>query len=456
MSNTTEYLILVVIVFAIYLITGIFPFSKLNRENFLISGRKLGGISNGFSIAASKIGGGLLVTYSTLFFAFGWSAIFYFAGIIIGYLFFYLFAFKLVNESKENNYYTVADYFSNKFGNKVGLVIGVLTTCSVLGWIFTNLAAGGIILSNITDISPIFTTITLALVIGLYLYVGGFSSVIKTDIIQYIALLTIASIFVLVLYTTDFQTHDIQVSSVPIGLNIGFVFLGILFPMGSGELWQRIYSSRNTKEFKKSLVIASVSYVVLGIFLSIICFRILAVVPSSLLSVKNELKLTLGVEYLVKNIHPILPFVWLVAYLSAIISTADTFVFTTASSIVQDLLQKSGRIKAEQVVSVIKLSIIVLLILGVIVAYFFPDVVSLTFLFVGISLVISSLAYFSRVEKLKKSRRSFYISGLIGFCSVSFHFIVSGFEANITTALIGFGSATICLLLTLLWNRKKR
>ena len=119
----------------------------------------------------------------------------------------------------------------------------------------------------------------------------------------------------------------------------------------------------------------------------------------------------------------------------------------------QDLLQKSGRINDSQVVSKIKISIIFLLISGVIVAYFFPDVVSLTFLFVGISLVISSLAYFSRVKKLNKSKRSFYISGLIGFFSVVFHFIISGFEANIITALIGFGTATFFLLFSLLFPR---
>jgi sodium/pantothenate symporter len=450
-----DYLFLVVIVLVIYLFIGIFPFSKSNRENFLISDRKLGGISNGFSIAASKIGGGLLVTYSTLFFAFGWSAIFYFVGIIIGYLFFYRFAYKLVDESKENNYYTVADYFSNRFGNRVGLIIGVLTTLSALGWVLTNLVAGGIILSNVTNISSVYTTSILALVIGFYLFVGGFASVIKTDVLQYISLLTIAFIFALVLNTTEFQTHALQVSSLPFGQIIGFIFLGILFPMGSGELWQRIYSSKSKNEFKKSLVIASVSYVVLGIFLSIICFRILGVAPSSILASKNELKLTLGVEYLVKNVHPILPFVWLIAYLSAIISTADTFVFTTASSFVQDLLQKSGRIKAEQVVSKIKVVIVFLLILGLIITYYFPDVVSLTFLFVGISLVISSLAYFSNVENLKKNKHSFYIAGLIGFFTVLFHFVVSGFQANIITALIGFCTATSTLLIALLWNRTK-
>jgi len=73
---TFDYLIIVVIILSIYLLIGTFPISIPTREKFLISSRKLGGIPNGFSIAASKIGGGLLVTYSTLFFAFGWGPYF--------------------------------------------------------------------------------------------------------------------------------------------------------------------------------------------------------------------------------------------------------------------------------------------------------------------------------------------------------------------------------------------
>ncbi len=446
----SEYLLIVVIVLAIYLIVGIFPFSKSNRENYLISGRKLKGFSNGFSIAASKIGGGLLVTYSTLFFAFGWSAFFYFIGIIIGYIFFYIFAFKLVGESKTNNYYTVADYFTARFGKKVGLLVGLLTTLSVLGWIFTNLIAGGILLSNLTHLSSLFTTITLALVIGFYLYIGGFDSVVKTDIIQYIALIIITVVFSLVLVTGDFKTQEVITTTIPIGQIISFILLGILFPMGSGELWQRIYASDSKKEFKKSLVIASISYVFLGVVLSIICFKVLSISSDSLPN-QDELKLALGVENIVKDIHPLLPFVWLIAYLSAIISSADTFVYTTASSIVQDLFQKSGKLKDDKVVSTVKVTIIFLLIFGIIISKIYPEVTSLTFLFLGISLVISSLAYFSKKEKLSGKNNIILISGAIGLLSVFVHFILLGFTANTLTGLIGFIISFIVLLISLLW-----
>lgn len=64
---------------------GVIPGRIRGEEAFLISARQLGGWRSGLSIAASKIGGGLLVTYSALVFAYGWEAIWLFVGYIFGY-----------------------------------------------------------------------------------------------------------------------------------------------------------------------------------------------------------------------------------------------------------------------------------------------------------------------------------------------------------------------------------
>ena len=78
MSEKELIIILVYFLFVVFI--GIFPGRKSGKEVFLISGRNLGGFSNGLSIAASKIGGGLLVTYSTLVFTFGMGAFYIFVG----------------------------------------------------------------------------------------------------------------------------------------------------------------------------------------------------------------------------------------------------------------------------------------------------------------------------------------------------------------------------------------
>ncbi len=421
--NNDSLLIISAIILLLYLIIGIFPSSKTGRENYLISNRNLKGISNGFSIAASKIGGGLLVTYSTFFFVYGWSAFFYFIGIIIGYLLFYLFAGKLLAESKDNSYYTLADYFSYKYGKKVGIIVGILTTISVFGWILTNLVAGGVLLAEMTDLSSLFTTFTLCIVIGIYLFIGGFNSVIKTDKIQYAALLIIAIVFGYIIFSGITINPQIDTEEIPIGKIAGFILLGIFFPMGSAELWQRVYASNSQKDLLKSILIASVSYIVLGIVVSLIC---VAIINTNILSnTPDAIKLAIGVKELTYTIHPALPIIWLIAYLSAIISSADTFVYTTASSIVQDIIEKSKPKQSKHTVYNIRIAIVVLLIISLIISLVYPNVVGLTIFFVGITLVISGLAYFSLLKKVRFTPTVFITSAIAGSLSVIVHFGIS-------------------------------
>ncbi len=436
-----SFLIISAITLALYLIVGVFPSSRTGREYFLISNRNLKGIPNGFSIAASKIGGGLLVTYSTFFFVFGWSAFFYFVGIIIGYLIFYKFAKNLLTESKTQSYYTLADYFSHRYGNKVGVVIGVLTTISVFGWILTNLVAGGVLLAEMSGLSSFFTTFSLAIVIGTYLFIGGFNSVVKTDFIQYAALLIIAIVFCFVLYNGVQIDPQIKVDNIPIGKIIGFILLGIFFPMGSAELWQRVYASNSPKDLKRSILIASFSYILLGTVVSLIC---IAITNANILVGKPDAtKLAIGVKELTQSIHPALPIIWLIAYLSAIISSADTFVYTTASSIVQDIVEKSNKSQITNTIKNIRITIILLLMSGLIISLVYPNIVGLTILFVGITLVISGISYFSLIKRIKINPATVIISATVGSLFVFVHFFISGGKSIVVTSLIGIATTSL-------------
>lgn len=442
-----RYLILTAIILFIYLIVGLFPSKKNGRENFLISNKLLKAPSNGFSIASSKIGGGLFITYSTLFFAFGISALFYFAGIIFGYVVFYFFAIKVWKESKENNYYTIADYFKNKYNNKTGIFIGILTTLSGFGWILTNLVAGSLLISELTLLSPYFITIILSLVIGGYLFIGGFNSVIRTDYIQYIALVLILVLLILSFYESKVvvSLNNLSFEKIPIGQVFGFFILGLLFPMGSAELWQRVYASKSKKSLLGSITVASISYVVVGILLTIICLMLLNS-NLNLTDLNDELKLALGVKQLASGINPVLDTLWVIAFISLIISSADTFVYTASSSFVQDILEKFKIIEPKDVVKFIKYSIITNLIFAIIISVIFEDVVSITFFFVGVTLIISSLAYVS-IFQLKSDSLSLITSGALGFIAVLTHFSINNFKGTALTALIGFIVTIVSILI---------
>ena len=359
------------------------------KEAFLISGRKLDGLWSGFTIAASKVGGGLLVTYSALVFAFGVQAIWLFVGYIVGYFVFYWLARELLAESQRFQYYTFADYFAHRYGTRVGLVIGVVCTLSLSGWIFTNLIAGGALFGSLTGISPEWATIILLTVISAYLFAGGFHAVVRTDFIQYLSILVILGIVCLVLLTLPAGPEvSISQTDMPLGRILIFFFVGALYPMGSAELWQRVYATRSQESLIKAVSIASGSIFLLGVVLSYVCLKLrhLGIVTEG---TPPELGLVSGVA---QAVGPTLAGLWLVAYASAIMSSADTFLFSTGSALSQDVLERAGLFPSSQPVRNLRIVLVFLYVATIVGTFLFKSVVDVTFFFASLTMTLGVAA----------------------------------------------------------------
>lgn len=383
-----DYVVLIVYLVAVIAI-GVIPGRIRGREAFLISDRRLGGLSSGFTIAASKIGGGLLVTYSTLVFAFGVEALWLFVGYLIGYALFYIFARRLHAESHEHQYYTMADFFQHRYGRRVATIIGVMCAVSLVGWIFTNLIAGGQLIASITKFGPVSATALMAATTALYLVVGGFHAVVRTDVLQYFALFAILAIITVVLASGATPDREIALpSDLSVGRIISFILIGALFPMGSAELWQRAYAARSPRSLLVGISVASISFLALGLSLSYVCLRLRAIeVPGA--GAAAELGLVAGVA---KLLGPGLTGLWIIAFMSAIVSSADTFIFTTASAVVQDVMERVGFIPQHHRVRWMRAVICLLAAIGLLGAIAFKGIVSVTFFFAGITMSLGAIA----------------------------------------------------------------
>lgn len=377
-------------------LVGLWPSRIRGREAFLISDRKLGGVATGFTIAASKIGGGLIVTYSTLVFVFGYHALWLFAGYIIGYTLFYFFARSLQQEAHANGYYTMADFFQTRFGKPAGVAIGLGCAISLTGWIFTNLIAGGELIGAITHLSPPEATLLMAVPMAIYLVIGGFHSVVKTDILQYIAMMVILVVITVAMGNLDApKIATTTTKPMAAGHVLSFILFGTLFPMGSAELWQRAYAARDRKGLFFGISVASVTFLVLGLALSFICLQLRKITLSDD-SVAAQLGLAKGVA---QALGPVLAGLWIIAFLSAIISSADTFVFTTASALVEDVFERAGILRREQRIPAMRVAILLLCGVGVVGAAAFKSVVTVAFFYAGVTMslgVVALLARFTR------------------------------------------------------------
>ncbi|MCC7389433.1 MAG: hypothetical protein IT431_11760 [Phycisphaerales bacterium] len=435
------------------LVVGVWPqrasAKRAGRDSFLISSRDVGGLANGFSIAASKIGSGVLVTYSTLVFTYGLDALWLFGSYVAGYILFYLFAMRLHPESRSQSYYTLADYFSRRFGPAAGRVVGALTVLSQGGWVITNVVAGGHLLGELSGLGPGLMMVGMTALIGAYLVVGGFNAVIRTDVVQYAALLVILCLVAWVaLQPAQGATLPASpVEPMPLGQKVSFLVFGLLFPMGSAELWQRTYAARSQRHLLGSLAIASVSFVVVGLALSHICLEIRSTIGSAMES-ETGMGLALGAADRLSGAWVSL---WYAAFLCAIVSSADTFVFTTASAIVEDLLEPQGLIRDERAkVMAVRVAVVGVSVAGVSLALSFGNVLDVTYLFAGITLTMAIGGLYAwlliRVDPIARGARMRLAAAMtLGAVATIAHGVVTG--VTVGTAVIGAATAVVVLIL---------
>ena len=83
--------VLIFVYFVILLIIGYFTSRKQKKEDFLIAERKLGTLSTMATVNASK-SGSILMTFVAMIYIWGFSAIWYFIGVVAGALIFIPFA----------------------------------------------------------------------------------------------------------------------------------------------------------------------------------------------------------------------------------------------------------------------------------------------------------------------------------------------------------------------------
>ena len=92
------------------------------------------------TINASKTGP-ILMIFVALVYLWGFSALWYFIGMVLGILLFIPFSLKLKENSKQR-FYTLADYFKYNYGKKSAIFASLLSIFLMLGFLVINLMAG--------------------------------------------------------------------------------------------------------------------------------------------------------------------------------------------------------------------------------------------------------------------------------------------------------------------------
>ncbi len=385
MLTTLDYLIIAGY-FLVILIVGGLAGRKQEKEEFLISGRKLNAIQGTTTIFSSRIGAAILLTYTALVYMYGMGALWYFIGSVFGLFIFYFFGVKVKRLADKEKFYTMPDFFFFLKGRAAGYLATVVTITIMFGWVVLNFTAGAKLISEYTPITYNVSVIIVGGIILLYLLAGGFDAVVKTDIVQTIGIFLLFILMLFLLITTHVKPQLAvgDLFHIPAMQIISFFLAGFFIPMASPELWQRVYAIKDKKHFRRSILLSSVFYIIVGFILLLIGLVIRAEIPD----IPPDTSLIVGFSRLL----PVgLAGLSVVIIYSSVSSSADTYMFTASASVTQDFLEKTGLTTKENLRLTMRITLMALMLLGVLMALILRDIVDATFFFVSLTMSLGFL-----------------------------------------------------------------
>ena len=187
------------------------------------------------------IGGAALVAFSAYVFRFGLSALFVFLGTAVGFILFIPYAKKLKSWSDEKVTYTMMDWFYIKYDKKTGTLTTIVLMIVYLGMLLNQFIAGSAVLAGVSGWTYEKSLIFAAVVLAVYLFIGGFQSVIRTDIFQYFVMMVIMIVIIRIIWMNDAPTvlpEMYKTKQLDWGMMIAFLLFGILIVFQSAEYWQ--------------------------------------------------------------------------------------------------------------------------------------------------------------------------------------------------------------------------
>ncbi len=364
---------------------GYFFFKKNeNADDYFVGGRKMGSIHIGLSVVATDVGGGFSIGLGGLGFVMGLAGSWMlFTGLIGAWLSAVFLIPKISKLSTQLKLFTFPQFFAHAYNERVALLAGIISAIGYIGFTSSQILAGAKLASaTFLDLDLFTALLIMGTIAVVYTVIGGLKAVIYTDTVQWIILMA-GLIFIgiplgyfavgglegirqvlpkeyLSLQNVEWYTLvNWFVTIVPIW------FVGM-------TLYQRIYACKDEKTAKRAWLIAGLleypTMAFMGVLLGL--FARVGVEQGMFeyagYATAGSLDAEMGLPLLLRTVLPAgLMGLMLSAYFSAIMSTADSCLMAASGNVVSDILGKFFPKIVGDENSILRVSQIVTLVIGV-------------------------------------------------------------------------------------------
>ncbi|RKX25918.1 MAG: hypothetical protein DRP45_04825 [Candidatus Zixiibacteriota bacterium] len=340
------------------------------------------------------------------------------------YLAAFLFAMFLAKKARQTELLTIPDRLAQVYDNRTAalgsviiflmtvpaayvLMLGVLAE-QLFGWPFWV----GVLLGSATSI--------------VYVYLGGFNSVVRTDLLQFGLMFTGFAVLLVVLVTNyggwEFLKEHIPDSHLTwhggnSGWYIGTWYVIALATLIEPAFYQRCYAAKSANTART------------GILISIGCWAVFDFMTTSCGLYARALlpELADPVSSFPALANAVLPVgllgLFALALLATVMSTVDSYSFLAASTFGNDILRRFGWIRPDQVPRYTRLGLVITSVLAIVWALFFRSVVDIWHAFgsIGTPALLVPVFYAFVGKRRLAASRAFVMIMFAGGISLSWY-----------------------------------
>lgn len=450
--------IIFLLAMAAYVVALVFVGIKTSRNQtdagFVIGSRSVGMIPTMGSLAASFRDGMGAVFWTGIAYSYGYGGLWLIYGAMLGLVFLSIVAPKVRDYAEEQGFVTVGDFLKNKLGGACEKTVSLFILLKAFLFIGIQLYVVGLICSNVFGVPDYVGIFGTALVIFMYLYFGGYSSVVKTDSLQFFMImgLIIVPFFIQPDWSQalDFSTYNAMGWQSSLGLFI----IGVFYVIAGADVWQRIFSARDAKVIRWAFPLSGVFLLVMTLTLIAIGYGLMNVLPTDL--APDEVLFALF-----SNLDAANPYV--IAFMGVTImavsmSTLDTEAYVFTSSFVRNFLPTQYSEDRKSYIKISRTLISFLLLGTAIVSLAITDVIKFLFDAVSLVYVIVPLLVASIFGWAKPIPRQdiFLTASILVAASVYMYLFLTGGFVNLLYNCIPLGVSVVLCGISILFTRERK
>lgn len=341
--------------FSVYLVflmgIGVYFYKKTaNLEDYLIGGRKMGSWVTALSAQASDMSGWLLMGLPGAVYLGGFSQAWIAVGLFIGTVLNWKYvAARLRVYTEKTDSMTLPSFFEDRFGDPTGLLR--IISAAIILLFFTIYSASGLVASGKLFESLFNIDYTLAVIFGglaivTYTFLGGFMAVSWTDFFQGILMIFAITIVPTIAFgevggissiTEMAAENGVSLSMMPEGFTFAAVISALAWGLGYFGQPHILARFMGIDSIKKVASARKIAVIWVAISLTAAVFVGIIAVPMFPEIADSE---KVFIEMIAEIFNPWVGGILLAAILSAIMSTIDSQLLVSSSTLTEDFYNK--------------------------------------------------------------------------------------------------------------------